>query len=401
MNTPKAYQTKKVRQSGSSNIVLILFLVISGFVIIYVWNMQGEDSNSDSLSDPSSIQTTESDLENPSATGLNDFFLNYSTKISISGVLLISGILIMGLMIVNSFRHYFKARKERDKTGENRSDGKMNEDGQAMTEFILIFPIILIMTTCIMQASLAKSARMIVNYAAFCSARAAIVWIPEPAADGEEPYYTPAQGGMDQEDLNNLVVNDDSSANEKMGHIRKAALIALIPAGSAKHNLFEVFDIVALDQYGQEIGVPSWALPDLSGFEEELSSVYQGILDAFGSAYQALTPSIARRILYVNAFTDVLLVGGDGSVVPHFVAEDRDPVTIEVRFLYHLRIPIANAIIGKHLDTPMAEEMGLLEYLPGWASMIEFSDQENYYAIMSERSTLLVERKFNHDKHSW
>ena len=52
-------------------------------------------------------------------------------------------------------------------------------DGQAMIEFIIVFPVLFLMITCIMQLSLLYTVRQVLNYAAFNTARTAIVWIPE------------------------------------------------------------------------------------------------------------------------------------------------------------------------------------------------------------------------------
>lgn len=48
--------------------------------------------------------------------------------------------------------------------------------GQALTEFVILFPVICYFTLIIIQSALIYNAYQIVNYAAYCSARAAVVY---------------------------------------------------------------------------------------------------------------------------------------------------------------------------------------------------------------------------------
>lgn len=56
---------------------------------------------------------------------------------------------------------------------------KKNENGQAMVEFVVVFPVVFLLCLVIMQTFLLLSARQVVNYAAYCAARSAIVFLPE------------------------------------------------------------------------------------------------------------------------------------------------------------------------------------------------------------------------------
>lgn len=396
----KRKKTQNMNTKGNSNLVIVLILVAAGIAFLFLWNYQKQTAKTNDGIDEISLDAIEnSNSSNDSVIGINNITNNkIINKIGFSGILLVFATLLMALVVLNTVKKYLQVRKQLK--SENKDRG-MNEDGQAMTEFIIIFPIILIITTCIMQASLLKCAKMIVNYSAFCAARAAIVWIPEPPKDGEISYYPSQYGNMDEEDINNMVVNDDDAANIKMFHIRSAARIALTPAGSQNHNLLDVFDLVAFDEFGNEIGIPSGLMPDLGDFETEVNSTFEGILGDIGNIFMGMTPAVARRMLYVNAFSEVLLLDSKGKEVQSIVAKDRDPVTIGVSLLYHLHIPLANAIIGGHMDTDMAEGIGLTKYLPSGCDFIQFNDETNYYTVISDRSTLLVERKFNHDKHRW
>lgn len=53
------------------------------------------------------------------------------------------------------------------------------EGGQAMTEFAIVFPVVFILILVFIQAFILLAARHMANYAAFCSARSAVVFYPE------------------------------------------------------------------------------------------------------------------------------------------------------------------------------------------------------------------------------
>jgi len=56
---------------------------------------------------------------------------------------------------------------------------RKDENGQAMVEFVVVFPVVFLLCLVIMQAFLLLSARQVVNYAAYCAARSAIVFFPD------------------------------------------------------------------------------------------------------------------------------------------------------------------------------------------------------------------------------
>ncbi len=53
---------------------------------------------------------------------------------------------------------------------------KQKNSGQSLTEFVILFPIICYFTLIIIQSALIYNAYQIVNYAAYCSARSAVVY---------------------------------------------------------------------------------------------------------------------------------------------------------------------------------------------------------------------------------
>ncbi len=55
---------------------------------------------------------------------------------------------------------------------------KLGEDGQAMVEFAITFPWVVLIVLAIMQIALMYNAKAMVDYAAFCGARCATVFVP-------------------------------------------------------------------------------------------------------------------------------------------------------------------------------------------------------------------------------
>ncbi len=56
---------------------------------------------------------------------------------------------------------------------------RKDETGQAMVEFVVVFPVVFLLCLVIMQTFLLLTARQVVNYAAYCATRSAIVIFPE------------------------------------------------------------------------------------------------------------------------------------------------------------------------------------------------------------------------------
>jgi Flp pilus assembly protein TadG len=60
-----------------------------------------------------------------------------------------------------------------------RIELRKSQSGQAMVEFAVVFPVVFLLCLVIMQTFLLLSARQVVNYAAYCAARSAIVFLPD------------------------------------------------------------------------------------------------------------------------------------------------------------------------------------------------------------------------------
>jgi len=344
------------------------------------------------------------------AGGLDFGVSKQKLKSWVSWGLLGAGVIFLTIVVVNTFRRARALKKEikrdQDDDDERPRKRRLGDSGQALVEFIIIFPTILVITTCIMQVAMMKTAKMLVNYAAFNATRSAIVWIPMSIS--EDTWFF---GGRGYESPANEIVNDFEEDNEKMNRIRRAAHLSLLPAGSSHHSFFSTFDIS-----GHEQGQPgqnedysgSYPFFDEAGvldyFPDPVRQAFVGVLFSLGDLVSQTTlQAIARRYAYVSYFSKVAFLDRSGHERESFTIEQREPLTVEVRLLYHLRIPLANAIIGKHLDYEMAQQIDLDRRSAAGDTVVisDIADEQHYYTILSDRSTLLVERKFNHEDFPW
>jgi hypothetical protein len=66
-----------------------------------------------------------------------------------------------------------------------RKNHLKDQSGQAMVEFALVFPVLFLLILLIIQTAFVCVAKQMVNYAAFCAARSAMVWCGEEDAKSE------------------------------------------------------------------------------------------------------------------------------------------------------------------------------------------------------------------------
>lgn len=124
-----------------------------------------------------------------------------------------------------------------------------SQDGTAILEFALVLPIALGIVLLMIQTSLLMGAFLCVNYASYCAARAAAVFVP--AALGGEPS-------------NEVADFSDPQVSEKIARVRQAAVWAVMPvsdggyAGRSDYTEVLAEGLAALyAQAGRE--TPGWA----------------------------------------------------------------------------------------------------------------------------------------------
>lgn len=196
--------------------------------------------------------------------------------------------------------------------------------GQAIVEFALVFPVLLVTMLAIAQMALMYNAKNVVLYSSYAAARSAIVWIPKDTGD-EMP------GEINQ-----------SILSEKMRNIQLAAAYANVPISQRA----------------------SWVLADLGSFGAGLEAVVV-FIDALLS-YIPLASELfdyADRFAYAYALTWVWL-GETSNEAGSFTAagwpfEDLDfpdphgDVSVQVVHQFYMVVPLVNRIIGAETPTPI------------------------------------------------
>jgi hypothetical protein len=129
-----------------------------------------------------------------------------------------------------------------------RGGALKGQDGTAIIEFALVLPIALGIVLLMIQASLLMGGFLCVNYASYCAARAAVVFVPAET---------------DDEPANELIDYFDSEESEKLARIRQAAVWAVLPVSDGGYDQWSDYsDVLAegigdlYSQAGEE--TPGW-----------------------------------------------------------------------------------------------------------------------------------------------
>ena len=182
------------------------------------------------------------------------------------------------------------------------------QSGTAAIEFVLLFPVALCIVLVMIQSVLVVTGNIVVHYAAYAAARAAVVWVPEKVSY-EEPR--------------NVVGNPAYSA--KMLHIRGAAV--------------EVLKAVSASASGAG-----------GAGEAPGSVVLKEGYDRFFSLHNRPTPRWVQTMLpgkydYAWEYTEVTLAPpADGEKYG-----DHEDLTVSVRHWLYLSVPYAKRFFGDRL----------------------------------------------------
>jgi hypothetical protein len=203
-----------------------------------------------------------------------------------------------------------------------------SEDGTAIIEFALIFPILLIVAMLLAQSSLLMGGYLCVNYASYTAARAAVVVVPENLAGEPRNYVALLEG----------------SASEKLARIHRAAAWAVLPVSNGSYAGRSPYDAALVEnlrevylQYGLE--PPHW-----------------------------VGDRIAAQLGYAEDHTTVELSPPDN---PDYLREadegflqfyaPREDLTVRVRHDLYLSVPYADRILAE-LDADHAVDLGEGKY---------------------------------------
>ena len=300
------------------------------------------------------------------------------SKIKLSGPMLLAiGCVVVLLLILFST---LKAAK-RAKRGLHQL--KEDEDGQAMTEFILTFPLLLFITLCIMQLSLIYTARLVVNYSAFSAARAAVVFIPMTFED---------------EMAGHINIKKDEGKRTKLEKIRDAARLTCMPVSAAGSVVLQNFRVTVMGYDYYPLKTAGSIIGEALSMVSDLFSAVGGIFgsDDFGN-YVA---SAINRYTYSYFFTNVELLDDEFNVITDGKTYGREVITVRVNHAFYCGIPIANAFLGEKWGWNLFDELGLTEFsdLFGGLSLDEYTTEISggYVFKLHGDCTMLVEMKQGH-----
>jgi len=236
-------------------------------------------------------------------------------------------LLAIALMTALLLRMAFRLRE----AAPPMTPGGGSEAGAGVAEFIIAFPLLLALMLTILQIALLVQAKFVVNYAAFCAVRSAIVTIPARIRSERQ-----------LEERNVIDTRDPDSP--KMKIIRRAAALPCVAISPAWRPALIVSTGTAYDPLAIA------PLARLTVFVPSLDYEKQ-VMSRAVYAYDAR-----------NTFVEVSTQGGD-----------HDPVTVRVTHRYYLTVPFASRILGR-------------SYFPDW-----FRFGAGRYYPITEQYTLLNE----------
>jgi hypothetical protein len=191
----------------------------------------------------------------------------------------------------------------------------LGDHGSSELEFALALPWFLVSVLVTIQMTLMVNAMLVVDYAAFCAARSAAVWLPQTVPN---------------EAANSIAPPDDTDS-EKWSRIRRAASLSCIPI-SPRLSSFA----------GGFLQLPAAAIT---------AEQFQA-LAALGDPMPGQTISPLRlgidtldKWFYSALFTDVSLYGQDGMPRTDFPGDT--PVTARVAHKFYMNVPFAGPLMGR------------------------------------------------------
>ena len=214
------------------------------------------------------------------------------------------------------------------------------ESGASAVEFVMVLPALAVLLLMILQIALLVQAKFVVNYAAFCAARSAIVIIPDDVA-GRPP------------ESRNRVGNPDRS--EKIEIIHRSAALPL----------------TAISPVPGFNGATGWPLITNP---EPIADLIK--LAPFDVGPRSMMGQVMLRAPYAYHpdNTAVKVINAQGNEGGEFL--DHDWVTVKVSYRYYLAVPFAKRLFGTTYSSN-----GILNMLFG----------TDYYYPIVEQYTLPVD----------
>jgi hypothetical protein len=221
------------------------------------------------------------------------------------------------------------------------------QSGASAVEMTMLLPLLLALLLTILQVALIVQAKFVVNYAAFCAARSAVVAIPSKV-----------QGSGGVEDRNRLSRSGDSP---KMTMIRRAAALPCVSISPAWSTGILIATLAPLKR---EVELPMKELTFMFPANREGSSI---------------SGQLAPRAHYAfnNDNTRVEIFGEGGDQSESF--GEQSLVRARVTFRYYLTVPFASWLFGTpYYGTKFLRGFGML-------------NKSGMYAPITEEYTLVNE----------
>ncbi len=185
-----------------------------------------------------------------------------------------------------------------------------DESGASAVEFVLVLPALAVLLLMILQIALIVQAKFVVNYAAFCAARSAVVVIPDEVS------------GRPSESRNQIADPDSSNKTETIQHSAALPLTAISP----------------LPGFSVARGVPVLTNPAV------IADLIR--LAPFDVTPRSMMGQVMLRAPYAYHLenTAVKVVTPQGTNGGSF--RDHDWVTVQVQYRYYLAVPFAKKLFG-------------------------------------------------------
>ncbi len=243
------------------------------------------------------------------------------------------------------------------------------QNGAAAAEFVIVIIPFMLLLTAILQLGLAAFARVLVSYAVFSAARAAIVVVPASSSGSDGDASNQIGSGQNR--------RDDFSNSKKAGEIRNAAAYALIPASPSIDtyavDMVRDFPAYLVDRAthpgsslsaGDATSQLMSTVQSLAGGGFNLGAASSGVSGAsysvdrafdsgFGdsSGFSGALERSLRKYVYARLTTAVTLEDENGKVKSKFGFGD--PIRAKVTYLFYCQIPLANRFAGhRFYDLP-------------------------------------------------
>jgi len=204
--------------------------------------------------------------------------------------------------------------------------------GTAEMEFVLAFPMFVATLMVTAQVALMINATLIVDYAAFCAARSAAVWLPQNLS-AREP-------------ANTIEAHEDytwMARSEKWRRIHRAAVMAAIPISPRASRFTFGIDFSKAEP-----------LPITGDTLQSLASKADAQL-RYGATIGQITLAVLDKWPYAYLGTNVDLLDASGHVAGKFDGT----VTARVTHNFEMAVPYAGPLLGKAFGSRYLEYKGI------------------------------------------